>query len=372
MRLQSWSDAWAAWRNRLVSSPRFQHWAAGFLLTRPIAHASADRLFGLVAGFVYSQVLLACVRLKLLDLLAEGPLNAKQLAEAMDLPSEGAARLLAAAQSLGLVEAAGPERYRLGLEGAALLGNAGLQDMIAHHALFYTDLADPVALLKQGGGQGQLAAFWPYAAYDKPDESGFEATSPYSRLMAATQPMIAADILHAYPLGGHHLLMDVGGGAGAFAIAAATETPSLKVRVFDLPAVAGQARLAFSTAGLDARAEALGGNFLTDDLPAGADIISFVRILHDHDDATVMKLLTAARAAVAQNGVVMIAEPMSAAPARDPMAEAYFGLYLFAMGRGRARTPRELTSMARQAGFSRIVNKPTRTPMLVRVLIAYP
>ena len=35
----AWADRWLAWRNRLVASPRFQRWAAGFPLTRRIADA---------------------------------------------------------------------------------------------------------------------------------------------------------------------------------------------------------------------------------------------------------------------------------------------------------------------------------------------
>ncbi len=31
--------------------------------------------------------------------------------------------------------------------------------MIEHHKLFYTDLADPVAMLKRGRGGGKLARF---------------------------------------------------------------------------------------------------------------------------------------------------------------------------------------------------------------------
>jgi demethylspheroidene O-methyltransferase len=368
---QTWLDRWTAWRNRLVSNPRFQRWAAGFPLTRPIAHHSADRLFNLVAGFVYSQVLLACVRLNLPALLAPGPMTLEALSKAIDLPLDSTARLLSAAQSLNLVEEAGPGRYALGMQGAALLGNGGLSEMIQHHALFYADLADPVALLRQGGGQGHLAAFWPYAAYDKPDLAGSDAISPYSALMAATQPMVAADILQAYPLGGHRLLMDVGGGEGAFACFAAREAQQLQVRVFDLPAVADRATQKFADEGLSHRADAVGGSFLEGDLPKGADVISLVRILHDHDDQTVMTLLRAAHRALPPGGVLLIGEPMSGAPARDPMAEAYFGFYLLAMGRGRARRPDEIKAMAQDAGFARVLNRPTRTPMLVRVLTAY-
>ena len=55
---------------RLLGNPRFQRWAASFPLTRPLARARARGLFDLCAGFVYSQVLLACVRLDLFDVLA--------------------------------------------------------------------------------------------------------------------------------------------------------------------------------------------------------------------------------------------------------------------------------------------------------------
>jgi demethylspheroidene O-methyltransferase len=372
MILRQWQDRFVAWRNNLVSKPGFQRWAAGFFLTRPIAHQSADSLFNLVAGFVYSQVLVACVQLKLLDLLANGPSNTQSLARAMDLPLSSAARLLAAAQSLNIVENAGPDRYALGMQGAALRGNGGLTDMIAHHALLYADMADPVALLRGGGGNGHLAAFWPYAAYDNPAHADVQAISPYSALMASTQPMVAADILHAYPLGQHRHLMDVGGGEGAFAIAAAVSSPGLTVSVFDLPAVSQRAKTRFSETGLASRSQTFGGDFLEGQLPRGADVVSLVRILHDHDDQAVMKILRSVHAILPADGVLMIGEPMSDAPARDPMAEAYFGFYLLAMGRGRARRPDEISHMVRAAGFKSTRMAATRTPMLVRVMIAKP
>ena len=341
-------------------------------MTRPIAHKSAHSLFGLVAGFVYSQVLVACVQLKLPELLANGPKLTGELAAEMDLPLPSAERLLAAAASLNIVEEAGPNRFALGMQGAALLGNGGLAEMILHHALLYADMADPVRLLREGGGKGQLAAFWPYAAYDHPGNADTGAISPYSALMASTQPMVASDILHAYPLHRHTELMDVGGGEGAFAIAAAQSAPSLNVSVFDLPAVAVRANERFAQAGLSGRSSASSGDFLQGNLPQGADIISLVRILHDHDDQAVMTILRGIHSVLPRTGVLMIAEPMSGAPAKDPMAEAYFGFYLLAMGRGRARRPGEIAQMVRAAGFASTRMVPTRTPMLVRVMIATP
>jgi demethylspheroidene O-methyltransferase len=370
MLAQSWKDKWLAWRNGTVSSPAFQRWAASFWLTKPIAHKNAQDVFDLVAGFVYSQTLVACVELKLLEFLAKGPLTTAELAKLIDLPEPAAVRLLGAAQSLSIVEEAGPARYALGMKGAAILGNGGLRDMIAHHALLYQDLADPVALLRSGGGQGALAKFWPYAAYEKPDQADSDAVASYSTLMAATQPMVADDILHAYPLTAHSRLLDIGGGEGAFAMAAAAQFSQLKVGVFDLPAVAARALQRFEAAGLGHRSMAIGGDFRVDSPPLGSDVISLVRILHDHDDETVLTLLRAIRAIMTPQHVLMVAEPMSGAPKLDPMAEAYFGFYLLAMGRGRARRPDEIAAMLASAGFSRVRSIPTRTPMLVRVMIA--
>ena len=47
----------------------------------------------------------------------------------------------------------------------------------------------------------------------------------YSTLMAASQPLVAADVLEAYKLSRHRCLLDVGGGDGSFLIQAAAAAP---------------------------------------------------------------------------------------------------------------------------------------------------
>lgn len=60
-------DRILAWRDRLVSRPAFQRFAARFPLTRSIAERQSRAVFDLCAGFVYSQVLAAVVELDLLN-----------------------------------------------------------------------------------------------------------------------------------------------------------------------------------------------------------------------------------------------------------------------------------------------------------------
>ena len=133
----------------------------------------------------------------------------------------------------------------------------------------------------------------------------------YSALMAATQPAVAADLLAAYPVGRHRRLMDVGGGEGGFLEAAGASSPKLELMLFDLPAVAERARTRLGRAGLLARTTIAEGDFLSEPLPPGADLITLVRILHDHDEAGVATLLRAIRAALPADGALLIGEPMA-------------------------------------------------------------
>ena len=309
---KTWRDRWFGQRNRLLATPRFQRWASTFPLTQSIAKSRAGGLFDLCAGFVYSQILFACVELKLFEMLAEGPVGVDALAGRCALDPAAMRRLLEASAALHLVEPAG-EGYGLGVHGAAYLGNPGVGAMIAHHAMLYRDLADPVALLRGGAGDTELATFWPYATSETPETLEADAVAPYSQLMSTSQAMIADDILDAYPFVDHACLLDIGGGAGDFLVAAAHRRPDLRVVLFDLPAVAARAEQRFEHERLAGRrSRAIGGNFKTEPLPLGADLVSLVRVAHDLDDGDLVSLLAKISAAMPPGGILLLAEPFAA------------------------------------------------------------
>lgn len=383
---ERWLARWLSWRNARIASPAFQRWAAGFPLTRRVARTETRALFDLCAGFVYAQVLFACVQLDLFRILAAGPQESDALARRLGLPPERALVLLRAAASLRLLRALPDGRFALADLGAALIGNPGVARMIEHHALLYADLADPVALLRGQGGTTQLAGYWPYAAESAGAAAGCaagcaagqagegalapEAVAPYGGLMAASQALIAEDVLEAYPFRRHRQLLDVGGGEGAFLAAVAPHAPGLRLGLFDLPAVAGRAAERLEEAGLGHRAACHGGSFHRDPLPRGADLATLVRVLHDHDDGPALALLRRIHDALPPGGTLLVAEPMAGTPGAEPVGDAYFGLYLLAMGSGRPRRADEIRALLREAGFGRIAERRTRRPLLVRVIQA--
>lgn len=362
------ADSWFNWRNRLLGSDGFRRLASRFPLTRWIARRRASALFDLVAGFVYSQVLLACVRLRLFDLLAEGPQTLDFLAHRLGLSLPAAERLLSAAVALRLVERRSVQRFGLGTLGAPMVGNHAIAAMVEHHSALYADLADPVALLRGEAADAHLAQYWPYATGRHP--SGAHDVAAYTALMSASQPLVADEILDAYPIQGHRRLIDIGGGEGTFLLKVAARAPDLELVLFDLPPVAERARNRFAQLGLSHRCEAVGGSFLTDTLPSGADLATLVRVVHDHDDDVVMRLLAAAHEALAPGGTLLLAEPMAQTPGAEAMGDAYFGFYLLAMGSGRPRSREALTVMLQRAGFEAIRPVATRMPLQTSLLIA--
>jgi demethylspheroidene O-methyltransferase len=363
-------DAWRRKRDALLTSQKFQRWAAGVPGVRWIARRRARAVFDLVAGFVYSQVLYACVQLGIFARLANQPLTVNELADAVGLNVEACERLVAGAVALRLLEWRSGHRIGLGALGAPLAGNDGLQNLVRHHALLYSDLADPVALLRGEVRATRMSQYWPYAATDTPCSANPEVTGAYSALMSSTQSLIADDVLHAYRFDQHHCLLDVGGGEGEFLAAVGRRNPALQLRLFDLPAVAELARHALASCGLADRTQVAGGDFFADSIPVGADIVTIVRVMHDHDDQRILKLLRNVAAALPVGGTVLVAEPMADTPGAEPVGDAYFGFYFLAMGRGQARSFAQIADLLSRAGFQNARHLPTRMPLQTSVVTA--
>ena len=275
-------------------------------------------------------------------------------------------RLLDSAVALRLLSQDRARRYGLGALGSAMIGSPGIAAMVRHHAMLYADLADPVALLRGERGT-ELNRYWAYADGQTADPHPGRVTG-YSALMAASQPMVAAEILRAVDLRKHRVLLDAGGGTGAFAVAAARANPGLRVMVLDLPAVAAQARQAFDREGLSDRATATGGTIF-EDWPKGATVATLIRVLHDHDDPAVDRILAAAFRTLPSGGILVVAEPMAGTRGAEPVG-AYFHFYLLAMKQGRPRTVAVIVNAIEKAGFIIVGTPVTRAPLITSIVVA--
>ncbi len=331
------------WRARLTD-PALQARAARLPLLRRLVRREGEEIFDLVAGFVHSQMLRALVETGAIEALVAAPSDAAGLAPRLGLPAARAELLLRAGVAMGLLGLR-RGRFRATARGAALVGVPGLVDMIRHHDILYRDLADPVAFLK-GETSPDLARFWPYVLGG--GAGGAEARR-YSRLMAESQALVAEETLAQADLRGVRHLMDVGGGTGAFLSRALAARPGMEGTIVDLPEV-----LAAVPPDLAARVRCHGASFRAGPLPAGADAVSLVRVLYDHDDATVGDLLARVRDALPPGGRVIVSEPMTGGARPHRAGDVYFAVYCAAMGTGQARSAARIATLLEAAGFDAV------------------
>lgn len=355
----SLADHWRLFRNRLLMSAKFQRWSKAFPPTRRIARQRSLKLFDVLAGFSYSQVLFVFVKLGLVELLALSPRSVGEISSATGWVPEHCLRLMKACGALELTEAMGDGRYTLGSQGAALAGNPWISRFIAHHDLLYRDLADPLALLSGKMASTSLGSYWSYAKAAAGD-GGYAA---YSELMAASQRAVAEEVLAAHDFGSNAQLLDVGGGDGSFLRAVHERYPVLRLSLFDLPEVIAIARQNSPELAL------YPGNFHRDELPMGADVMTLIRIAHDHDDGAIERLLASIHAALPDGGTLVLAEPLSGEAGTARVTDAYFNIYFAAMGQGRTRTAAEFAAMGQRAGFRTSHQTATRLPLVTGIIV---
>ena len=372
---RTWRERWrlgyVARRNAFFGSNGFQYWCARLPFIKGVAKSRATQMMDHIVGFTYSQVLKAVGEAELLDLLANGPITAAEVAHYTKLSEDGALALLRAARALDLAEEVVEDGWMLGQQGAVLVADEGTQAMILHHRLLYRDLLEPLELLRKDRKEPtELSQYWSYAgALHGAAERG-RGTEDYSRLMAASQRYVADQVLAAFSCASASSLLDVGGGHGAFVRRVGEAYPQMRVGVFDLPEVAMSARKPLESALGHERVSCHPGNFFEDTIPQGYDLVSLVRILHDHDDAPASALLRNLRKSLSPGQRLLIAEPMARIKGAEPMGEAFFGFYLWAMGSGRARSPVELQAMLQEAGFSRSRLIAGPQPVIASMIVA--
>lgn len=339
-------------------------------LLRGIANGKANALFRLTGGFIFSQVLLAGVRLDLYEILADGPVATNQLAARLGIPEDRLRVLLKVNADLGLLIEPAPDLWVLDDAGVILATDRGLAGMIRHHEMLYRDLMEPEPLLRGLKTNTELRRYWAYVRESHPEELATADVADYSILMRDSQAMMADCILASHDFGRVRVLLDVGGGDGAFLAAAAVAHPDLQLRLFDLPVVAQRAANHLDTLGLGARALVHGGDFTRDRLPDDADCVTLIRVLCDHDDARVAAVLANLHRSLRPGTRLIVAEAMSGASEGARLGAAYFGIYFLALGSGRCRSDLEIMGLLAAAGFSAIRRVPSPNPLIATLVTA--
>jgi SAM-dependent methyltransferase len=194
----------------------------------------------------------------------------------------------------------------------------------------------------------------------------FAADSPgdgevFGRAMTGHAGQTHAAVVPAYDFARHSLVVDVGAGAGSLLARVLESAPALRGVAYDLPPVALKARATLAEAGLEDRAEAVGGDFF-DSVPAGGDAYVLSHIVHDWDDDEAIASLRNCRAAIAAAGRLIVCE-MVVPEGPEPHFSKLLDLEMLVNTGGRERTLWEYRSLYAAAGFELTEVVPTASPV---------
>ncbi|MBA3449953.1 MAG: methyltransferase [Chloroflexia bacterium] len=172
----------------------------------------------------------------------------------------------------------------------------------------------------------------------------------FYRRMTTRIMSYAAATAAASDLAAARRIVDVGGGHGVLLEAFLHRWPDARGVLFDLPAAAGQDRLA--AASLADRVEVAGGDFFEETaLPKGGDVYLLSQILHDWDDARSTAILRNIRRAIDAAGRLLIVEVLMPERVAGPHPAVDLDLLMMVLTGGRERTASEYRQLLEEAGF---------------------
>ncbi|OEV08507.1 methyltransferase [Streptomyces nanshensis] len=317
----------------------------------------------LLYGQLVSRAVSVLVRLGIPELLAERSRGVKELAAATRTHPSALERLLRALVPFGVIAEEGEEGdgARFGLTPLGTTLQPEVSGTAQPTALL---LADEVGTawtrLEHTVRTGESAFRTVYDA----DLFGYLERNPglretFDRSQAAGLTLEVDEIFASITFDRYRHIVDVGGGDGALLCSVLHRTPGSVGTVVDMPGTVPLAQKRIAEADLAHRCSAEVGDFFDRVLP-GKDLYILSHILHDWDDRSALRILRTCRAALPENGRIMVIDLVTdGCRAQDDGSESHrlpavmdlYMLSLFGASGGQERTRSAFAELLAEAGL---------------------
>jgi len=325
--------------------------------------ALRQQLMQIAEGYLPSACLHVAVKLKIADLLADGPRPVEDLASATGSNADALYRVLRALVSIGIFSE--PQARTLALSPAAELLRTNAPGSVRDMLLWMSNpfLMHVTSDLPHSVGTGKPAI---EHLYGKPAFECFASMPEFARAfnegMTAISAALAPAVLEAYDFSGVGTLMDVAGGQGYFLCEVLQRHPQMKGILLDVPSVVEGAKCLLCDMRMEERCQPVAGNFF-EHIPSGADAYFMQHILHDWSDENALKILANVRQALTgRAGGRLIVVDMVLPEDSRPHPSKMLDLLMLMFPGGRERTEREWRDLLARGGFTVTRIAPTRAP----------
>lgn len=150
-------------------------------------------------------------------------------------------------------------------------------------------------------------------------------------------------------------VLDIGGGSGAFAMEFVSRKPEIEATIFDLPNVVPITKKFLEKEGYSDKIRIHSGDYTTDELPKGFDIVFLSAIIHSNSLEVNRELIKKCFHSLNKNGRIVIQDWIMNNDRTKPVSGAVFAInMLVGTEAGDCFTEQEVTEMLKTAGFKNI------------------
>ena len=302
----------------------------------------------LYLGFIASRAVITANNLGVFDCLKK-PATAGEAAKRLKSERRSTEILLDALTGIGLVRKSRDRVYRNTTVSDRYLVKGGRLyqgDIIRHASTMWQNFSSLDEVVKTGRPARKAS-----------DHEAF-ILGMHNLTMLRTEGLV-----RAIGLSGVRRMLDLGAGPGTNAHAVARQ--GVKATIFDLPATIAIARKVARREGVKGLSF-IAGDFHTDPIGAGYDLILISQIFHAFSKEENIALLAKCRAALNPGGRVVVQEfPINDALTSPPHSALFSLNMLVATQSGRCYSPREMKQWLRKTGFKNIVVKTLPETILV-------
>jgi ubiquinone/menaquinone biosynthesis C-methylase UbiE len=296
-----------------------------------------SRLWG---GFRASRVVLTANNYAIFEHL-KTPRTAAEIARAIGTDLRATEILLDAVTSLGLLKKTGSRYRNTPVARRFLLKESSVYqgDMLRHADSLWKSWSGLDDVVKGG---------LPHRAGDRDHES-------FIRAMHNNAVLRVPDVIKALDLRGVKKALDLGGGPGTYSMALAMT--GISVTLFDLPNTVDIAKKLVLESGIK-NIEFLSGDFHSDDIGNGYDLIFISQIFHSLSQEENLALLEKSRRALNPKGRIAVQEFLLEKNRAFPVSGALFSVNMLVnTASGRCYTPQEMKDWLARTGFKGIATK---------------
>lgn len=307
-------------------------------------------ILDLWSGAAFHTVL-AAIRLNLFETLQARPQTAEELAQQLQIDPQGARLLLAALAALGYVTQRS-DAYTNSAMTSKWFTQAGVLNMTPFYQYWGVLIEHFLPKLTESIRAGAPPVNLYEWIEDQPEASRY-----FQEGMIAITRFVQKDVLGKMTLPATaRRLLDLGGGHGAYSIALCRQYPQLTAVIFDSEQALTSGKAAIAGAGLDARITTQVGNFVTDPVAGGYDVVLCFNIVHGFSSEQNIALLRKIKDTLNPGGQVIILDQIpgvSPLPLQETIVRLLSLSFYHLLG-GRVYSAAEIQGWLQAAGFVRV------------------